>query len=660
MKHLSRFHNPQPAAMPTGPLSQLTRLIPASQLGWRGAIHTLRRLRVSEPYLSQGLCCSASAQLEGGRTLTDLDAPEGRRHPVFPPRQQQAQVHLDAADSPDQSFGSTTEATHAPAPAAAAGARSDDPSAGAPGITAGAAGTVQGGPQRTGAFQKLPMVAPAKELLESALRRAGRVGANKKLKNEAQKAKNRAARQLDALLKELCVPLGKYVKEFPPVTRLHPFERALLELTVGPGTYERVLGRVDGLRKSTVQVGKAYAARCSKAVNKKEAVELQQEGFERLEATFTKGAYAVDELKEVAKSLRKLPVVDPDLPTVALVALVALVGAPNVGKSSLVQLLSSGLPEVQNYPFTTRSIKMGHFYVEGRRHQVTDTPGLLNRPEEERNAMERLTLASLQHLPTAVLFVADLTGECGTTLADQWRIRHDLRERFPDKPWIDVLSKADMLEEEFDAADELAAQQGQHPAQPQHAGSHTAPPADPVAAQAAPSLAQSVAGTSSSIGSDSGGSSSSTGLDAGSAETGAAVAAGLDLQQQAGVAAERGLSSEKEENSSSSSMSLPADPAAAAAAAAAAAPTVSLHTAVEFAAAVSGALRVSSLTGDGIEHLKGAMLAMLEDAQLAKREGLEGVWAEAAGDQQEQRDELDELIYHADEEHREHEAYMYD
>ena len=50
---------------------------------------------------------------------------------------------------------------------------------------------------------------------------------------------------------------------------------------------------------------------------------------------------------------------------------VALVGAPNVGKSSLVQLLSSGLPEVQNYPFTTRSIKMGHFYVAGRRHQVT-------------------------------------------------------------------------------------------------------------------------------------------------------------------------------------------------------------------------------------------------------------------------------------------------
>lgn len=45
-------------------------------------------------------------------------------------------------------------------------------------------------------------------------------------------------------------------------------------------------------------------------------------------------------------------------------------GAPNVGKSSLVQCLSSGLPEICDYPFTTRSIKMGHFYVNGRRHQV--------------------------------------------------------------------------------------------------------------------------------------------------------------------------------------------------------------------------------------------------------------------------------------------------
>lgn len=380
----------------------------------------------------------------------------------------------------------------------------------------------------TGAFQRLPMVAPSKELLDSAVRRAARVPYNKKLKNEAQKAKNRAARALDTLMKELCVPLGAYIKGFPAPARLHPFERALLELTMGAGTYERVLARVEALRRSTVEVGKAYATRASRAVSKKDALALQEEGLERLQAVFSRGSYAVDELKDVAKSLRRLPVVEPQLPTVALV------GAPNVGKSSLVQLLSSGLPEVQNYPFTTRSIKMGHFYVAGRRHQVTDTPGLLNRPEEERNAMERLTLACLQHLPTAVLFVADLTGQCGTSVADQWRIREELRQRFPGKPWVDVLSKADLLEEELDAADQLL---------------------------------------------------------------GAAGAAGTHTQQQQQV-------QQQQQGQQPASQQQPP-----------------VSDALQFAAALPAALRVSSTSGEGVDALKLAMLQMLEQQPLGQQQG---------------------------------------
>ena len=45
--------------------------------------------------------------------------------------------------------------------------------------------------QHTGAFARLPMVPLSTEIIESALKRAGRVAANKKLKNEAQKARSR-------------------------------------------------------------------------------------------------------------------------------------------------------------------------------------------------------------------------------------------------------------------------------------------------------------------------------------------------------------------------------------------------------------------------------------------------------------------------------------
>jgi len=50
------------------------------------------------------------------------------------------------------------------------------------------------------------------------------------------------------------------------------------------------------------------------------------------EQVFSKGAKAIDDLKRMSKQLRSLPYVEPQLPTLALV------GAPNVGKSSLVQV----------------------------------------------------------------------------------------------------------------------------------------------------------------------------------------------------------------------------------------------------------------------------------------------------------------------------------
>ena len=42
------------------------------------------------------------------------------------------------------------------------------------------------------------------------------------------------------------------------------------------------------------------------------------------------------------------------------------------------------------------------------------------------------------------------------TVSDQWAVRQELRERFPNKPWLDVFSKADLLHQVFSAADRMA------------------------------------------------------------------------------------------------------------------------------------------------------------------------------------------------------------
>jgi hypothetical protein len=72
--------------------------------------------------------------------------------------------------------------------------------------------------------------------------------------------------------------------------------------------------------------------------------------------------------------------------------------------------------------------------------------GLLDRPVEERNEMEKLTFASMEFLPTAVIFVIDPTGLSGekSTLRAQLNVRAHLKQRFPRRPWLDVVSKADI------------------------------------------------------------------------------------------------------------------------------------------------------------------------------------------------------------------------
>ena len=58
-----------------------------------------------------------------------------------------------------------------------------------------------------------------------------------------------------------------------------------------------------------------------------------------------------------------------------------------------------------------------------------------------------LTLAAMQHLPTAVCYVMDLSGSAGdkcSSIQDQLLLRKEMRARFPRRPWIDIVSKYDL------------------------------------------------------------------------------------------------------------------------------------------------------------------------------------------------------------------------
>jgi len=317
-----------------------------------------------------------------------------------------------------------------------------------------------------------------------------RVKADPTVKNVRNRARKHGAESLNAMTQALCIPLRDIVDGYKREwRRLHPFEKVVADLTARARqkkdglTLQDVLNDIHEARKMLLEAGKEWVYKAKHAETAKEANMYATEGAERMLDLYQEVAFEpVSGILELQRSLRGAPAVQLDTPAVVLV------GAPNVGKSSIVRYISSATPEVNNYPFTTRGMTLGHVEVfwsdddtiaraiipehEKKRKgpsqevlagkyafsqlcQVMDSPGLLVRPETERNEMEELTLAAMRHLPTAVMYVMDLSGEAGdkcSSVKDQLQLRRDVRARFPRRPWIDVVSKVDL--EIVDGAEE--------------------------------------------------------------------------------------------------------------------------------------------------------------------------------------------------------------
>eukprot|EP00934_Nitzschia_sp_Nitz4_P007223 Nitzschia sp. Nitz4//scaffold76_size158648//14244//15796//NITZ4_002529-RA/size158648-augustus-gene-0.124-mRNA-1//1//CDS//3329557794//7213//frame0 len=333
-----------------------------------------------------------------------------------------------------------------------------------------------------GGLRRLPIVKSPMELLDTARKEHSRVKADTSIPNARKRARKHGTERLNAVTEALCLPIRDVVNGYKREWRhLHPFERVVADLTVRARqkrdglTLSDVLNDLHEARKMVLETGKEWMHKAKHADSARDANDAAGEGIAHLMHMYeTHAVGPVEQLMDLQRGLKSAPGVQLDTPAVVLV------GAPNVGKSSIVRYISSATPEVNNYPFTTRGMTLGHVqvywdeshrvagatvpkgHVKGRSSkvvpatgpyaysqlcQIMDSPGLLARPDEKRNEMEELTLAAMRHLPTAVMYVMDLSGAAGekcSSIADQLAIRKEIRERFPKRPWIDVVSKVDL------------------------------------------------------------------------------------------------------------------------------------------------------------------------------------------------------------------------
>ncbi|RQM11630.1 hypothetical protein DD237_004554 [Peronospora effusa] len=275
---------------------------------------------------------------------------------------------------------------------------------------------------------KLPYVRTASEIQEMKFWRAP-VRESHRIVDPVKRAKNHTSRLINMQLSKLSSITRQVSMDFSS-TQAHASE--VVVLTIGKGTYENYLQMLRRVYAMLHNTGKLYERECQVLRTKQEA---------ELKKIVDDNAETLREAANMVKMLRGLPHVDLDKP------IFSFVGAPNVGKSSLVRALSTASPEVANYPFTTRGITMGHIFVDGISYQIADTPGLIFRPDERRNAIEKLAIAIVEKTQASIGFVFDPSSSSGTSAVDQILLRDELRQRVmaarPEHKWIDIISKID-------------------------------------------------------------------------------------------------------------------------------------------------------------------------------------------------------------------------
>ncbi|HCU56179.1 MAG TPA: GTPase CgtA [Clostridiales bacterium] len=132
------------------------------------------------------------------------------------------------------------------------------------------------------------------------------------------------------------------------------------------------------------------------------------------------------------------------------IADVGLVGFPNVGKSTLLSVLTNARPKIANYHFTTLSPNLGVIKAFDKSYVIADIPGLIE------GAAEGLGLGHtfLRHVERVRLLVhvVDISGiEGRDPVSDYNSIREELRqynERLASLPEIVVANKTDLITEE--------------------------------------------------------------------------------------------------------------------------------------------------------------------------------------------------------------------
>lgn len=286
-------------------------------------------------------------------------------------------------------------------------------------------------------WEKLKPPSKPRDIEEEIFSRASKIASKIPYYGKIKTARRREEARIDVSTSVFLKHLRRGIKILDSYFSAATFYKEVIKLYFTEDEIKRISKRLRGLVEVVSKIREEYIAKVRKERDINTLSKIRREAQGRIASLLKSIAPDIDFIIRLYRFGRKLPSLDMEHP-VFVVA-----GAPNVGKSSLINKISTAKVKTASYPFTTKGIHVGHLIRDYMKIQVIDTPGLLDRPLNQKSQIEMQAILALKYLPGHMIFMFDVSPSRYYDVETQFKIFEELKRLFENKEIIPIVNKID-------------------------------------------------------------------------------------------------------------------------------------------------------------------------------------------------------------------------